>query len=55
MEIEEASASRLGGTLSSEARGKGVGRAENYPLGLMQPGGLLQDELLQKKLRRKMC
>lgn len=48
MEIEEASASRLGETLSSEAQGKGVGRTENYPLGLVQPGGLLQDELLQR-------
>lgn len=53
METEEASASRPGGTLSREARGKGEARTENYLLGLVQPGSLPHKISFCKEVEKK--
>jgi hypothetical protein len=56
VETEEASASRPGGTLPSEARGKGKTRSENYPLGLAQPGSSAHKISFCKEVEKKeMC
>lgn len=53
VETEEASASRPGGTLSSEARGKGEVRTKNYPLGLVQPGSSSHKISFYKEVEKK--